>query len=212
MKIINLTEKSKSYTSNVYLVLGTWNAIDDVNTLVDVGRDPSAIEKINEISTGVGKRKVEQVVLTHSHYDHTGLLPQIREVFKPRVYAFSPSLKGVDRLLKGGETLKLGDRMFEVIYTPGHSNDSICLYCKEDRVLFVGDTPVKIISTDGSYEESFVQALETLCRKDIQTIYFGHGTPLLHGCNEVIRTSLKNVRKSKVYGARTGKQKEVPRG
>ncbi|MEA1943993.1 MAG: MBL fold metallo-hydrolase, partial [Euryarchaeota archaeon] len=69
MKVLNLTSDSKMYTSNVYLITGTWNAIDDLNTLVDVGRDPSVIEKINNASTGVGKKRVEQVVLTHSHYD-----------------------------------------------------------------------------------------------------------------------------------------------
>ena len=89
MKILNLTTDSKIYTSNVYLITGTWNAIDDVNTLIDVGRDPSVIDKINSASTGVGKRRVEQVVLTHGHYDHASLLPRIREVFNPVVYAFS---------------------------------------------------------------------------------------------------------------------------
>ena len=47
MKIINLTEKSTVYTANVYFILGNWNALPDVNTLIDVGRDPQIIEKIN---------------------------------------------------------------------------------------------------------------------------------------------------------------------
>ena len=48
---------------------------------------------------------------------------------------------------------------------------------QEDGVLFVGDTPVIIRSTDGSHEEGFVRALERLCRKDVRAIYFGHGAP-----------------------------------
>ena len=144
MKILNLTSESKMYTSNVYLITGTWNAIGDLNTLVDVGRDPSVIEKINNASTGVGKHRVEQVVLTHSHYDHASLLPQIKKTFNPEVYAYSHSLEGVDHLLKDGDTLKLGDRIFEVIYTPGHSSDSICLYCEEERVLFAGDVTAQL--------------------------------------------------------------------
>ena len=194
MKIINLIERSNVYTSNVFLVLGTWNAIEDVNTLVDVGRDPSIVEKISETPAGIGKRKVEQAVLTHSHYDHASLLPYICEVFNPVVYAFSSSLKGVDHLLRNGEMLKLGDRMFETIYTPGHSNDSICLYCEEDGVLFTGDTPVIINSASGVYEDAFVCALEKLCRRDIRSIYSGHGGPMLNNCNEQLRASLKNIR------------------
>lgn len=196
MKILNLTANSKMYTANAYLVTGTWNAIDDVNTLVDVGRDPSVIEKINNASTGVGKQRVEQVVLTHSHYDHASLLPLVREAFKPVVYAFSASLEGVDHLLKDGIGLKIGDRIFQVIHTPGHSSDSICLYCEEDGVLFAGDTPIIIQSAGGNYEDGFVRALEMLCRRDIRSIYFGHGVPLLDNCNAKIRFSLDNARKS----------------
>ena len=196
MKIQNLTEDSAIYTSNVYLVTGTWNGIADVNTLVDVGRDPDVIEKINNASTGVGKQRVEQVVLTHSHYDHTTLLPQIKRIFNPVVYAFSASLEGVNIILKDDDIVKLGDRMFEVIHTPGHSSDSVCLYCEEDGVLFSGDTPVVIQSSGGAYEDAFVRALEKLCRRDIRSIYFGHGKPMLKECNSQIRASLKNVRKT----------------
>lgn len=200
MKIINLTEKSKLYTSNVYLVLGTWNALDDVNTLVDVGRDPSIIERINRTSTGVGKRKIDQVILTHNHYDHVSLLPQIREDLKPQVYAFSCSLEGVDHHLKDGQILRLGDRIFEIIHTPGHSSDSICLYCEKDGVLFAGDTPLIINSANGSYDKSFVQALEKICSRDIKAIYPGHGLPLIDKCNERLHASLENVKKSAIYG------------
>ena len=197
MKILNLTSDSKMYTSNVYLITGTWNAIDDLNTLVDVGRDPSVIEKINNASTGVGKKRVEQVILTHSHYDHASLLPQIIETFKPEVYAYSSSLEGVDHLLKDGDMLKLGDRIFEVIYTPGHSSDSICLYCEEERVLFAGDSAVVIRSAGGTYEDGFVHALENICRRDIQSIYFGHGDPFLNNCNARVHDSLKIVREAR---------------
>jgi len=196
LKIINLTENSTVYTSNVFLVRGTWNALEDVNTLVDAGRDKTIIEKINETSTGVGKSKVDQVILTHSHYDHVGTLPLIREVYNPRVYAFSPYTGGVDHILKDGDQVKMGDRIFEVYHTPGHSNDSICLYCESEGVLFVGDTPVVIRSTDGYYNEDFVRFFERLCRKDVNEIYLGHGDPIISGCKSFLRDSLKNIREA----------------
>ena len=197
MVVLNLTNNNRStYTSNAHLVLGDHNALADVNTLVDVGRDPLIVERIYEAPTGVGKHRVEQVVLTHSHYDHAEALPLIREAFHPVVYAFSSSLEGVDHILKGGEGLKLGDRMFEVIYTPGHSHDSICLYCEQERTLFAGDTPLMVQSVGSAYEEQYVHALENLCRRDIRGIYFGHGEPLLKDCNRTLRNTLRNVKES----------------
>jgi len=196
MKILNLKSNNDIYSSNVYFVLGSSNAIDDVNTLVDVGRDPLIIEKIDKASTGVGKHRVEQVVLTHSHYDHSSLLPQIHEKYHPEVCAYSTSLEGVNRILRDGETLKMGDRAFEVIYMPGHSNDSICLYCHSDGVLFVGDSHVVLISASDNYEQGFISALKRIARKNVKAIYFGHGDPLLTDCNAKIRLSLKMVEKS----------------
>ena len=195
MKIVNLTENSTVYTSNAFLVLGTWNALPDINTLVDVGRDPGLIETIKQTSTGIGKKRIEQVVLTHSHYDHVGLLPLIRAQFKPVVYAFSPYLENVDHILQDGNMLKFGDRMFEVIHIPGHSYDSTCFYCEEDGVLFAGDTPLLIRRPGNTYQRQFILALEKICQRDVQAIYFGHGTPLLENCNARLKISLENIRK-----------------
>ncbi|MCK4664306.1 MAG: MBL fold metallo-hydrolase [Bacteroidales bacterium] len=176
MKIINLTEKSKIYTSNVFLILGYWNAVDDVNTLVDVGRDENIIKKIENINTGLGKKKIDQVILTHSHSDHAGLLPVIKKVFKPKVYAFNSFVEGIDHVLKDGDKLMLGDKTFEVFHITAHSNDSICLFCEDEGILFAGDTifPVKFDNPVIDKENSYV--LSRLQGKNIKTVYYGHGS------------------------------------
>ena len=87
MKVLSLIDRSEMvptvYTSNVYFVLGSSNAMEDVNTLVYVGMDPLVLDRIDQAATGVGKKRVAQVVLTHNHFDYAGLLPRIRERFKP---------------------------------------------------------------------------------------------------------------------------------
>lgn len=195
MKVIPIHGGNHVYTSNVYLVLGEWKRIQDVSTLVDVGNDPSIVEVLSRINMGVGKNKVEQVILTHDHSDHTGILSLIREAFRPRVYAFSPFLEGVDHVLRHGDTVRLGDSVFEVIHTPGHSSDSISLYNPDQGILFVGDTPVIIRATGGAYEAGFYDALKTLCSKKINAIYFGHGEPLTENVHEMLMMSLRNVGK-----------------
>jgi glyoxylase-like metal-dependent hydrolase (beta-lactamase superfamily II) len=201
VRIDNLFDaQSQVYSCNAYLIRGDWNAIGDVNTLVDVGRDPNLVARVRDVYTGVGKRGVEQVILTHEHFDHVGLLPEIREAFQPLVYAHSLSV-GADRFLEDGQFLRCGDRTFEVIYSPGHSNDSICLHCEAEGVLFVGDAPVVVRSADSSHEPGFVAALERICRKKVQAIYFGHGAPVLEGAQQLLWDSLAMV----LQGARLGR-------
>ena len=184
MRIVTLENSGRMYTSLAYLVLGDQSQLEDVNTLVDVGADPAVLASIEMAPTGVGKWAVEQVVLTHSHSDHCALLPEIRAAYRPRVLAFSPSLAGVDRTVRDGETIQMGDRIFQVIHTPGHSSDSICLYNEDEGVLFAGDSPLVITSPDGSYEAGFQAALQKLCALDVRRIYFGHGPPLTERCNQ----------------------------
>jgi len=97
--------------------------------------------------------------LTHSHYDHASRLTVIKKRYKPKVFAVSQVLPHVDVVLKGGETLKIADREFEVIYTPGHSSDSICLYCGAEKILCAG-APLEIKAKDTTCEEEFIQALD----------------------------------------------------
>lgn len=194
MRIANITDPtSRAYSSNVYLIRGDWNTLEDVNTLIDVGNDPAIIDAVRGMSTGVGKKRIEQVILTHGHFDHAANLPAVREAFDPVVYGHS-AFVDADRIPEDGQCLRCGDRTCEVIYTPGHSNDSISIYCRDEKVLFVGDTPVLIRSRDTTYAPPFVQALERLCAKDVETIYFGHGDPLRHDCNARLERSLELVR------------------
>lgn len=190
MRIVILESSGQIYTSQVYLVLGGASRLEDVNTLVDVGQDPAILASLERAPTGVGKWAVEQVVLTHNHSDHCALLPRIREAFHPKVYAFSPHVDGVDCLLRDGDTIRMGDQNFEVIHMPGHSSDSICLYNEAEGVLFAGDSPLLITSPAGTHEAGFLAALAKICARDVRRIYFGHGGPLMEGCNERLRESL----------------------
>ena len=197
MKVIRLKTNPKVYSSNAYLILGSWNRIEDVNTLIDVGLDGFISKDIAEISTGVGKKPVEQIILTHGHFDHVAGLKEVNNVFNATVYAFNPS-GGVAKILIDGQIILCGDAEFEVIYTPGHSQDSICLYNQIEGILFSGDIPIQIRTSDGSYSVAFVSAFEKLARRNIKIIYPGHGEPIVKNASEMIRDSLSNIRKSQL--------------
>jgi len=200
MKITNMAKGYTTYTSNAYLVTGDYNQLDDVNTLIDTGRDPVIIENLLKISKGIGKKRIEQVIITHSHYDHKELLPQIRELFNPTVvYAYSKE-SNCDRTLKNGDMVKIGNCSFMVLHLCGHSEDSIGLYCKEQGVLFSGDAPMKITSSSTNKEfvdeEKFLGTLFYLACNRLDTIYPGHGPPISNEHQSWIIDSLLWVKRT----------------
>ncbi len=197
MKVIPLQKSASLYSCNAYLILGDWNHLSDVNTLIDIGTDGFILAEIAKLSTGVGKKAVEQVILTHSHFDHAGGLTEVKKKYDPLVYAMSP-IPHVNRNLKDGQLLRCGDREFEVIHTPGHSHDSVCLYNSRECVLFSGDTPLNVRSRGGSYSIRFLRCLERLCNKEIKAIYPGHGDPVTEKAQELMLFTLINVKNSQI--------------
>ncbi len=197
MKVTCLKKNPNLYSCNVYLVRGNWNAISDVNTLIDVGTDGFVYDELQTISTGVGKRRVEQIILTHEHFDHAGGLKKIAEAYKPKIIAHT-QLEYVNTQVKDGMIIKIGDRDAQIFYTPGHSNDSICIYCEEEKTLFSGDTPLNIKTPGGSYLKSYVDVLEKLSLLPIEKIFSGHDAPVTEYAKDMIKFTLENVRKSKL--------------
>ena len=192
MKVVQLARNLDIYTCNSYLLLGDWNRLEDVNTLIDPGTDASVIRQIERLSTGCGKKGVEQVILTHEHFDHAGGAAEVKKIYNCPVLAFKPG-KGVDEVLRNGQKLLAADRTLEVIHAPFHSNDSICLYCAEEGVLFSGDTPLKIMRAGGSYSQSFSNLLARFSRLRIEVVYSGHDEPLTVEAAQVVRRSHGHV-------------------
>ena len=46
----------------------------------------------------------------------------------------------IDKFVHEGDRIDIGGRVLEILFTPGHAPDSICLLDRENRQLFTGDT------------------------------------------------------------------------
>jgi len=55
-----------------------------------------------------------------------------------------------DVALRGGETIEVGDFVFQVIWTPGHSPGHVCLYEPNHRLLLSGDHILPVITPNVS--------------------------------------------------------------
>jgi glyoxylase-like metal-dependent hydrolase (beta-lactamase superfamily II) len=132
------------------------------------------------------------VILTHNHFDHSGAVKAIKERYNARVMAFCES-SGVDGLLCDGEFIKAGDDILEVLHTPGHSSDSICLYSPSEKALFSGDTQVRVRWPGDVYSPEYVEALFKIACRDIQKIYSGHDEPIMSDCQEILLHTLRTI-------------------
>jgi glyoxylase-like metal-dependent hydrolase (beta-lactamase superfamily II) len=198
VKIYRLETNPAIYSSNAYLILGNWNKLEDINALVDTGSDAYIQTHIRKINTGVGKVQVNKIILTHTHFDHIGGVRTLQKLYGCQVRAhteYEENIKG----LRDGEVLHLGDNYFEVIYSPGHSSDSICLYNKSEGILFSGDTQIRINSTDGTYTPEFVNTIKRLSELKLTVVYPGHGDPIKENPEGILQNTLRIVRQSRIY-------------
>jgi len=202
MRVKSLDKSPRIYTCNSYLILGEWNRLEDINTLIDPGTDGGIIEQIDRVPTGCGKRPVEQIILTHNHFDHSGGVPLLKKRYGARVLAFCAG-PDVDELISDGQCLRVADGYLDVIHTPEHSSDSICLYHRAAGVLFSGDTPLRCRGAGESFSPESLVTLERLALLDLRLAYTGHSGAVWPGLNEMVRESLRVLRRA---GDGTGKQ------
>ncbi len=82
--------------------------------------------------------RIRYVVNTHHHVDHTMDNSKIKSCFGSKIVAHRLSRTEKDIEVGDGDVLKIDGLNIKVIYTPGHTPDSICLLF--DKKLLTGDT------------------------------------------------------------------------
>lgn len=100
--------------------------------------------------------------------------------FNPATYA-TRSWK-ISRWVHDGEKLELGGRTLEIIATPGHTPDAVCLFDRANGLLFTGDTyyPGTIwiyrLETDLAAYGSSVRKLAAL-EPQVKLVFGAHNVP-----------------------------------
>ncbi|MEG0995187.1 MAG: MBL fold metallo-hydrolase [Bacilli bacterium] len=88
-------------------------------------------DEFEKIKALIKDDKVVGILLTHSHYDHVGALRDVMNLSR-KIQLFKKSMLEE-------KVYTIEDFSFNVIFTPGHSSDSITYYFSEDKVMFTGD-------------------------------------------------------------------------
>ncbi len=96
------------------------------------------------------------IVITHTHFDHIERLRDVLASYTVPVYVHTLGAKRVDtpaelvRCIAEGDTVPLDEVNIHVLHTPGHSDDSICLYIDAHQSV---DGIPKLISGDTLFVE-----------------------------------------------------------
>ena len=209
------TIPGRDYDSNVYVVTG------EIPTIIDTGTGFYTQTIVETLQNITSLPKIQQILLTHEHYDHVGGVNDIVLATKgaAKIFAhkdivlklkegkstFAEMLGGimpkinVDVPLIENQQLTLGDEQFQVIYTPGHSIGSLCYYNEKRKILFSGDT---IFSHGGFGRYDFpggsfnllVRSIEKLSKLKVKYLYPGHGPIVETNGSDHVLQALNNIR------------------
>lgn len=187
-----------AFECNNYLVMCE-NTKDAV--LIDAGGNYEAtMNEVNQIGANL-----RYIFHTHGHLDHISGDVEMKtkagteifihkddqflvDKFKDQLMMFGlpdMDIPVIDHYIEDGQKLEVGNLIFKVIHTPGHSPGSVCLMIED--VLFSGDTLFRdsVGRTDlpgASYEQLSDSILNKLFVLDDETkVYPGHGGPTTIG-------------------------------
>ena len=132
----------------------------DETTLEAIVVDPG--DNIDQILAVLAKHslKVKDIVITHAHIDHIGGAAKLKAATGAPVHMNAsdqdlydqldvqaswlqmktPEKTSIDTEARDGDTLALGDAVFHVLHTPGHTQGSISLWIPAENKLIAGDT------------------------------------------------------------------------
>lgn len=147
--------------------------------------DPGILEH-RHLERLAGLGEIDTVVITHHHIDHVGGALDLANMVGAEVAAsarFWARAKTFHdgRALEDGESLVVPGATLEVIDTPGHASDHICLWLEEERALFsadlvLGEGTSVISPPDGSLVD-YLTSLRRVRALEPRKLYPGHFDP-----------------------------------
>ncbi len=174
--------------------------------VIDPG--PASQHHLSAILAAVGPtQKISHIFVTHSHKDHSPLAPALSQATGAPVFAFGPARagrseamrrlaaagledggEGVDTTFKPDHSVADGTRIatcdwqLEVIHTPGHLGNHICLQWND--CCFTGDHVMgwasSLVSPPDGDLTDFMESCSRLAEKQWKSFFPGHGDVILN--------------------------------
>jgi glyoxylase-like metal-dependent hydrolase (beta-lactamase superfamily II) len=184
-----------TYTGTCTYVVGQGDV-----AVIDPGPDDPG--HIQALLDALGTERVSQIVITHTHRDHSPGARLLQEATgapimgagphraaraplsneAPRLDASSDSTHRPDLQLAEGEAVEGDGWRLIALETPGHTMNHLAFALPEEKALFSGDHVMAWSTTivappDGSMRD-YMASLDKLARRDDRVFWPGHGGPV----------------------------------
>ncbi len=132
---------------------GTYVVGDGEVAVIDPG--PDLDEHVAALLAGLDGEQITDILITHTHRDHSPAAAAVKAVTGARTWGFGPHAggrRGDPAVEEGGDwdfspdvTAHDGDMIvgqgwrFEAVHTPGHTSNHLCFALPDSGVLFSGD-------------------------------------------------------------------------
>jgi len=181
-----------TYTgTNTYLV-GTSDGL----AVIDPG--PEDFDHGVAILRAAAGRKIDKILVTHSHIDHSPLAAKLSERTGAPIYGFGPHGTGrtgglageeveagadwnykPDIIVADGEEITGPDWSITAFHTPGHTANHLCFHLKEENTTFVGDHimgwATTVISPPDGDVRQYIESLRKIANIAPDTLIPTHG-------------------------------------
>ena len=194
--------------TNTWLLRGPDAAENDGYIVIDAGPPEEP-----HLTTVAALGKIDLILLTHGHIDHSGGSARLAKLTGAPVYAFDTSF---GEPLRGGDTIRQSGVTLEIISTPGHSKDSLSFHLPSDNAVLTGDTILGRGTTVVAWPDGelgpYLESLKALREYGDAAVLPGHGPelPMAGRVAEYYLTHrqerLAQVAKAVAAGARTPRE------
>lgn len=145
------------------------------------------------------RRELRQTYADHGVHDET----ELEELTKFEDWrGFVHSVVEADVWLNGDETLTVGERDWELVYTPGHARSHLCLFSAEEKLLISGDHLLGSITPHIDFRRGdhdplgdFLGSLEKVEKLEPAVVLPGHGRPFADGAESARGTARHHERR-----------------
>jgi glyoxylase-like metal-dependent hydrolase (beta-lactamase superfamily II) len=179
--------------------------------------DPGPVEEGHLDLLDEQLEDVGLILVTHHHFDHSETAEELGRRKGCPVRAWGPNFTFDADPIADGVVIEVGGLRLEVVFTPGHTDDSLSLLLPADKALLTGDMVLGRGTTviawpDGDLGEYFasIERMRDLAASGaVETLYPAHG-PVLQDALGVLDYYLVHRRQRLAQVEDALKQLNVP--